>query len=566
VVEERAEGIVEDYVRRLREARSPLLAEAGARRQLKEQARRVLEETAMVLRGSDPSRATAQGDCLSEAIGEARAAKGVHPSESLRAVAALSEAALGAVAENLPPSPTSRTEVAGVALAIQRSVTERVMRASVAYADYLLGEVHEAHRDERLRIARRLRNEAAHDLAVVFRSLELCELYLEDRDPGRAREKLRLAARTAREALGRVKELSGELEETADCEGGLEAALSGLLRSVAPPRVRTWLSVEGDASLLPPYAREELFLILREAVRLACARQETREVRVRLRVGPGAVAAAVEDDGGGAEGPSPAALEPMRERARLLRGEVRAQGGPGGVNRTEVVLPLARRGEARAAGAFPAADSRPLRVLLADPHGLFRGSLREALEAGAEGLEVVGEAADAPEASALARERRPDAVLVDLELPPAGAGEAIGAISEASPSSRVVVLGLREDPGLAGELLGAGAAGYAVKDASREDLVSAVRAAVLGGRGVVLSVPSGRPEGGRRALEGRLSERQLEVLSLVARGMSNRRIAEALGISESTVKRHLANVYSELGVGSRREAVEGLLAAGLLGP
>jgi DNA-binding NarL/FixJ family response regulator/signal transduction histidine kinase len=573
VVEGNAPRIVEDYLRRLREAGSPLVVDLNMRRQLTAQARRVLDETARSLRGLSPSRQGPEEDRLSEAIGQTRAANGVHPSESLRAVATLSEATLAAVAENLPPSPTSRTELAEVASAIQKSVTERVMRASVSYAEYLLSEVHEAHRDERLRIARRLRNEAAHDLAVVCQNLELHDL-LKEHDPGRAAAKLQLALRTAHEALREVKGFSEELQETAVGSRGLEAALSDLLGTVVPSGVQSWLSVEGDASLLPPHAREELFLILREAVRLASGRPGTRQVRLAVRVGSTRLHGLVEDDGAEAhleEGTvlSEVAIGHIRERATLMGGSVGERRRAGGGNRTEVILPLAPRGKVRPTGGARVgseAHPAPLRVLLADAHSLFRQSTREVLTADPRSVEVVGEAASAADAVALARERRPDAVLLDLEVPPVGAREAIADLAAASPSSKVMVLGMCEDPDLAGGLLAAGASGYAVKDAAREDLLSAIHAAVAGGSGVVLSVPRGRPGGEGSATPGvRLSERQLEVVRLAARRMTNAQIASSLHISEKTVKRHLANVYSELGVGSRGEAVEKLRAEGLLG-
>ncbi|MDQ3864907.1 MAG: histidine kinase, partial [Actinomycetota bacterium] len=171
-LEARFEEIIAAYEELLLAMGSPLITEAKTREQLRAHARSTLEEVAANLRGLEVSPGTEQSeDNLSETIGSSRASGNVHASESLRAVAALSEATLSVVVDNLPPSSTSGNEVAAVALAIQKVTMEHVARAAVAYTDYLLEKVHESHTDERRRISRELHDRVAHSIMVAFRSL-----------------------------------------------------------------------------------------------------------------------------------------------------------------------------------------------------------------------------------------------------------------------------------------------------------------------------------------------------------------------------------------------------------
>lgn len=208
-------------------------------------------------------------------------------------------------------------------------------------------------------------------------------------------------------------------------------------------------------------------------------------------------------------------------------------------------------------------SGRAIAVLLVDDHALFREGLAEILAAD-EGVRVVGEAEDGWGAIKLAQAIRPDVVLLDVEMPGVGAEEAIGPILRASPSSKVVILTMHDEAHLVRSLLELGASGYVVKSATREELLAAVRTVDRDADRVVVSV--GRET--LRKLHGRdanlLSRRESEVLSLVARDMTNDQIASRLYISLGTVKRHLTNIYAKLEVSSRREAVEKALSEGLI--
>lgn len=204
-----------------------------------------------------------------------------------------------------------------------------------------------------------------------------------------------------------------------------------------------------------------------------------------------------------------------------------------------------------------------IKVLLVDDHALFREGVIE-IFAVEEGVRVVGEAENGLEAITLASREKPDVVLLDVEMPVMGAEGAIEGIRRTSPASKILVLTMHDEPRLVRRLLGLGADAYIVKSASREALLAAVRTVHETEDRVVLSVSrstANRLEGSERDT---LSIRELEVLLLVARAMSNSQIATHLQISEATIKRHLTNIYAKLGVVSRADAAKKALESGLI--
>jgi DNA-binding NarL/FixJ family response regulator len=209
------------------------------------------------------------------------------------------------------------------------------------------------------------------------------------------------------------------------------------------------------------------------------------------------------------------------------------------------------------------AKSEHIEVLLVDDHALFREGIVEVLAA-QDDIRVVGQAEDGLEAIALAQSEEPDVVLLDVEMPVMGAEEAIGGILHASPSSRVFILTMYDEPRLVRKLLDLGAHAYIVKNATQEELISAVRTVHRDEDRVVLSISRSTTDRLRGSGKNTLSERELEVLSEVAGGTRNSQIASHLQISEGTVKRHLTNIYAKLGVSSRAEAVKKALANNLI--
>ena len=212
-------------------------------------------------------------------------------------------------------------------------------------------------------------------------------------------------------------------------------------------------------------------------------------------------------------------------------------------------------------------DDGRIRVVLADDHTMFRQGIKEMLSTD-ERIEVVGEAENGREAVALVRELKPDIAILDVQMPVMGAAEAMERMLSLSPPPKVLIVTMYDNPHLVRELLARGASGYLVKSASLEELVAAVRAAAVkdssGQReeNVILVVPREVLERVDERTQGEPSGRELEILLLAARGLSNRQIAASLSLSEATVKRHLANLYAKLNVGSRGEAARKALSEG----
>jgi DNA-binding NarL/FixJ family response regulator len=199
-------------------------------------------------------------------------------------------------------------------------------------------------------------------------------------------------------------------------------------------------------------------------------------------------------------------------------------------------------------------SGEPIRLLIADDHPVVRSGLRGIFE-GMPGFEVVGEAGDGTQAVARAIELRSDVVLMDLRMPAMGGVEAISRLRELAPSVRVLVLTTYDTDNDVLPAIEAGATGYLLKDAPRDELVRAVRAAFRGEPVLSPSV-AGRLMGRMRppAREA-LSQREMEVLRLIAGGAANREAAARLFVSEATIKTHLLHIYGKLGVRDRAAAV-----------
>jgi two-component system response regulator NreC len=204
-----------------------------------------------------------------------------------------------------------------------------------------------------------------------------------------------------------------------------------------------------------------------------------------------------------------------------------------------------------------------IRIVLADDHGVVRSGLRLLLD-GEAGFEVVAEASDVEGARRYVRGHHPAVLVLDLNMPGGSSLEAIPRIREESPQTQIVVLTMQQEPAFAREALAAGALGYVLKEAADEELVTAVRNAAVGESYLnprlgarIASEPSlGAPDN--------LSERELDVLRLIALGYTNAEIAQQLFLSVRTVETHRSHVQQKLRLSTRAELVRYALDRGLI--
>jgi two-component system NarL family response regulator len=225
-------------------------------------------------------------------------------------------------------------------------------------------------------------------------------------------------------------------------------------------------------------------------------------------------------------------------------------------------------------GGRGAADGRPenpgrpepIRTMIVDDHALFRRGLEMVLDE-EEGIEVVGQASDGSEAVEKAGESLPDVVLMDIRMPRSSGIEACRAMKEVVPSAKIVMLTISDEEEDLFEAIRAGASGYLLKDLPLDEVAETVRA-VHGGQSLINPSMAGKlltefatlaKRNGQERVQQvpppRLTDREMQVLKLVARGMNNRDIAKELFISENTVKNHVRNILEKLQIHSRMEAV-----------
>jgi DNA-binding NarL/FixJ family response regulator len=212
-------------------------------------------------------------------------------------------------------------------------------------------------------------------------------------------------------------------------------------------------------------------------------------------------------------------------------------------------------------------ESEPIRTLIVDDHALFRRGLEMVLAAEPD-IELVGEASDGEEAVLRASESLPDVILMDVRMPRSSGIEACRALKELVPSAKIVMLTISDEEEDLFEAIRAGASGYLLKDIPLDEVADTVRA-VNGGQSLINPSMAGKlltefaalarreqeEEPPQQVPAPRLTEREIQVLRLVARGMNNRDIAKELFISENTVKNHVRNILEKLQIHSRMEAV-----------
>jgi len=226
-----------------------------------------------------------------------------------------------------------------------------------------------------------------------------------------------------------------------------------------------------------------------------------------------------------------------------------------------------RRSAGPGAGPGRTGGLEPIRTLIVDDHALFRRGLEMVLEAEPD-IELVGEASDGEEAVEKAGESLPEVILMDIRMPRTSGIEACRALKELVPSTKIVMLTISDEEEDLFEAIRAGASGYLLKDIPLDEVADTVRA-VNGGQSLINPSMAGklltefatlarRDDDDSRSQQvpaPKLTDREMQVLKLVARGMNNRDIAKELFISENTVKNHVRNILEKLQIHSRMEAV-----------
>jgi DNA-binding NarL/FixJ family response regulator len=219
----------------------------------------------------------------------------------------------------------------------------------------------------------------------------------------------------------------------------------------------------------------------------------------------------------------------------------------------------------------PRPTAETLRVLLVDDHDLFRTGLRNLLEE--QGVQVIGEAADGQQAIRMVRELAPDVVVMDLNMPGMTGVEATRQVTTLAPLTRVVVLTISDQDEDVMNAILAGACGYLMKDSSIQDLMQGIRAAAVGESLISPHIAAkvlqrmratGTSEQDAATIRAELSDREIEVLKLIANGKDNAQIAGELHISPKTVKNHISNILMKLQIDNRIQAAVYAVRSGIV--
>jgi DNA-binding NarL/FixJ family response regulator/signal transduction histidine kinase len=432
--------------------------------------------------------------------------------------------------------------------------------------------------EERNRLAREVHDTLAQGLTAITLQLEAAERLM---PPGAEAKRLVGEARTlARRSLAEARRAVWGLAPSPLDGRSLAEALAD---EVAGFGRRTGLaatfSARGEIPTLPGEHAAAILRVVQEALHNVEKHAKASRVRVELEHseagGSAQVSFLVADDGLGFDPGDPRAagdggfgLTSMQERMRLVGGRLDVESAPGWGARVRGHLALDGKRRAASPEQPRPAAAEPIRVLLVDDHPLAREGIRRLLN-GRDDVVVMGEAEDGVEGVERSLALRPDVILMDLQMPRLSGVGAIQALREQWSDARVLILTTFAQDEHLFEALRAGARGYLLKDAGPDELAAAIKTVHEGGS-LVQPVMASRlldrfgELATRERLPEALTEREVEVLRLVASGARNREIAEQLVVSEKTVKYHLGQAYAKLTVTGRTEAVARARELGLL--
>ena len=404
---------------------------------------------------------------------------------------------------------------------------------------------------ERKRLARELHDETGQALTSILLGLKGVEDATDPDDFAKAAGELReLVVATLQD----VRRLAVELRPKALDDFGLVPAIERLVETF---REQTGIEVDLEPRLgetrLPAEVETTLYRITQEALTNVVKHAQARHVSIVLTRRNGAVAAVIEDDGRG--------FDEAGSNGLGLIGMQRARGPRRRAARGRILVGLRHDAVDRGAGHVT------IRVLVVDDHAVVRSGLRRVLEA-EDDIEVVAEAGDLREAVFEARAHKPDVILMDVVMPGGSGIEATPAVLKEAQEAKVLMLSMQDDPQYVREAFAAGASGYVLKEAADAEVVDAVREVANGGRYV-------HPALGARLIQAEaqeraeaesdpLSDREREVLRLLALGHTNQEIAKMLYLSVRTVETHRAHIMQKLRLTTRAELVRYALEHGLL--
>jgi signal transduction histidine kinase len=318
---------------------SPLVNSKQAVDQLRRQVNSVLDD---VERYRDPAMADGiQAKRLGQEIGVARATHGVHPFESVRAAVEMFRVLHPVVRREIQSIDEEDLAVDDATVALHTSIMSRVGLGAIWYAGHLLKRVNSSHRDERTRIGRELHDRVAHAIGVAIQAMELHDFYAA-KDPIRAARKLVSAQELMHDALAALRETSRELRDSVAEHGGLHKAMADYVGAHVPAGIEATVSVVGDADNVPWEVSEELYIVLREAVRNSVVHAGAQNIRVNIDGRGESTLATVEDDGRGfdtAQTSTGIGLLSMRERIDLLGGEMVITSSVGAGTAVSIAVP-----------------------------------------------------------------------------------------------------------------------------------------------------------------------------------------------------------------------------------
>ncbi len=331
--------ILDEYVRRLADRRSRLVVDQETRLQVVAQAADSLDEVIASLRSNDPV-LDVRDRVLAKNIGVSRAARGVHPVESLQAAteffAAFIYGMLGCfeLDENAP--------LVQATLALDQSIMLRISEAASSYSSFLIDNIHRAHLDERQLLARNLHDRVGAGISVSYRQLELFSIYREN-DPVAAGNRVESARQALAQVITDIRQLTADLRLVEPLHG-LEKALREYVDAAGDTDVAAEIIVNGNETWASDQVRDEIFLVVREALRNALRHGAPRNVVALIDIAPHELRAAIEDDGRGfsAEKPdhSGSGIRSMQERVALLGGVFRLASIAGKGTQVEIQIPL----------------------------------------------------------------------------------------------------------------------------------------------------------------------------------------------------------------------------------